>query len=57
MQQMGIASGVVNASGDLTAWVINLTASCGGVGIVKPDGSGESFRASQCDQHGDCHIG
>ncbi len=43
MQQMGITSGVVNASGDLTAWGFQPNGSPWTIGIVKPDGSGEVF--------------
>jgi thiamine biosynthesis lipoprotein len=43
MQQMGITSGVVNASGDLTAWGFEPNGSSWTIGIVKPDGSGEVF--------------
>jgi len=43
MQQMGIKSGVVNASGDLTAWGFQPTRKPWTVGIVKPDSSGEVF--------------
>jgi thiamine biosynthesis lipoprotein len=43
MQQMGIASGVVNASGDLAAWGHQPNGKPWTVGIVKPDGSGEVF--------------
>ncbi|MEO8111713.1 MAG: FAD:protein FMN transferase [Ginsengibacter sp.] len=43
MQQMGITSGVVNASGDLTAWGFQPGGKPWTVGIVKPDGSGEVF--------------
>jgi thiamine biosynthesis lipoprotein len=40
---MGIASGVVNASGDLAAWGHQPNSKPWTVGIVKPDGSGEVF--------------
>ena len=43
MQQMGIKSGVVNASGDLTAWGYQPCGKPWTIGIVKPDGSGEVF--------------
>ena len=43
MQQMGIKSGVVNASGDLTAWGFQPSGKPWTIGIVKPDGSGEVF--------------
>ena len=43
MQQMGIKSGVVNASGDLTAWGYQPSGKPWTIGIVKPDGSGEVF--------------
>ncbi len=43
MQQMRIESGVVNASGDLTAWGYQPNGKPWTIGIVKPDGSGEVF--------------
>ena len=43
MQQMGIKSGVVNASGDLTAWGFQPNGKPWTIGIVKPDSSGEVF--------------
>jgi thiamine biosynthesis lipoprotein len=43
MQQRGIKSGVVNASGDLSAWGFQPNGKPWTVGIVKPDGSGEVF--------------
>src|SRR3954467_15288665 len=43
MQQMVINSGVVNASGDLTAWGYQPGGMPWTIGIVKPDGSGEVF--------------
>jgi thiamine biosynthesis lipoprotein len=43
MQEMGIKSGVVNASGDLTAWGFQPNGKPWTIGIVKPDGSGEVF--------------
>ena len=43
MQQMGIKSGVVNASGDLTAWGYQPSGKPWTIGIVKPDGSGAVF--------------
>ena len=43
MQQMGITSGVVNASGDLTAWGFQPNGAPWTIGIVRPDGSGEVF--------------
>lgn len=41
MREMGITSGIVNASGDLTAWGFQPDGSPWTIGIVKPDGSGE----------------
>jgi thiamine biosynthesis lipoprotein len=43
MRHMGIKSGVVNASGDLTAWGYQPNGKPWTIGIVKPDGSGEVF--------------
>jgi len=43
MKQQGVASGVVNASGDLTAWGVQPNGEKWTVGIVNPDASHEIF--------------
>lgn len=43
MKEQGVESGVVNASGDLTAWGLQPNGSQWTVGIVKPDASQEVF--------------
>jgi thiamine biosynthesis lipoprotein len=43
MQEMGVDSGVVNASGDLTAWGFQPDGKSWTIGIVRPDVKGEIF--------------
>ncbi|MDO6429535.1 FAD:protein FMN transferase [Flavitalea sp. BT771] len=43
MQQMGVASGVVNASGDLTAWGYQPGGEPWTIGIVNPNSAGQIF--------------
>jgi len=43
MIDMGIKNGLVNASGDLTAWGLQHTGEPWLIGIVRPDGSGQVF--------------
>ena len=43
MQQLGIANGIVNASGDLTTWGLQPTGEEWTVGIANPNVSGEVF--------------
>jgi len=43
MKSMGVESGIVNASGDLTAWGFQPGGKPWTIGIVKPDASGEVF--------------
>lgn len=43
MQQMGVTSGVVNASGDLTAWGYQPDGAPWTIGIVNPNAAGEIF--------------
>jgi thiamine biosynthesis lipoprotein len=43
MQQMGVTSGVVNASGDLTAWGYQPDGSPWTIGIVNPNAAGHIF--------------
>jgi FAD:protein FMN transferase len=43
MQNMGVDSGVVNASGDLTAWGLQPNGQPWTIGIVRPDVKGEIF--------------
>jgi len=43
MQEMGVDSGVVNASGDLTAWGLQPDGKPWTIGIVRPDLKGEIF--------------
>ena len=43
MQQMGVVSGIVNASGDLTAWGHQPDGNPWTIGIVNPNAAGEIF--------------
>jgi thiamine biosynthesis lipoprotein len=43
MQEMGVDSGVVNASGDLAAWGLQPDGQSWTIGIVRPDVKGEIF--------------
>jgi thiamine biosynthesis lipoprotein len=43
MQEMGVTSGVVNASGDLTAWGYQPDGKSWTIGIVNPDSAGQIF--------------
>ncbi|HTI10531.1 MAG TPA: FAD:protein FMN transferase [Puia sp.] len=43
MREMGVTSGVVNASGDLTAWGYQPDGSPWTIGIVNPDSTGQIF--------------
>jgi thiamine biosynthesis lipoprotein len=43
MKQQGVTSGVVNASGDLTAWGLQPNGEKWTIGIVNPDASGQVF--------------
>jgi thiamine biosynthesis lipoprotein len=43
MQQNGVASGIVNASGDLTAWGYQPNGKPWTIGIANPDKAGQSF--------------